>query len=116
MISDLSVNVLVWGTILLAGAVAVLILVSLLSSDEEETADVKGVDIIDEEVPVEVRQLVVLYRIDRKLRVVHLVAILALVGWLLTCLAVAVGLALGPTLLLSELLRRLLPWGWLAIC
>jgi hypothetical protein len=111
VLGELSRSVLVWGAIVLAALVAVVILVSLLSSDEEEAEEMSGVNVIDDEVPVEVRQLAVLYRIDRKLRVVHLVAILALVGWLLTCLAMAIGLALGPTVLLSELLRRLLPWG-----
>jgi hypothetical protein len=108
VLRDLSATILVWGAIILAGVVTVVILVSLLSSRNEEGEDVEGVDVIDPEVPVEIRQLVVLYRIDRKLRVIHLVAILALVGWLLSCLAVAIGLALGPTVLLSELLRSLL--------
>ena len=112
MIGELSTNVLVWGAVILAAVIAVVIFVSLLSAGEEDAgdpADLQGVDVIDAEVPVEIRQLVVLYRIDRKLRVIHFVAILVLVGWLLTCLAGAIGLALGPTVLLSDLLRRLLP-------
>lgn len=108
MIGDLSANLLVWAAIVLTGVVAVVILVVLLSSDSEQTEPGDGLEV---ELPVEMRQLAVLERIDRKLRVVHLVAILALVGWLFSCLAVAIGLAIGPVVLLGDLLRRLLPWG-----
>lgn len=98
----------VWGAVVLAGIIVVVILVSLLTSGDEESEDVRGADIIDPDVPVDLRQLAVLYRIDRKLRAVHLLAILLLIGWLLSCLAVSIGLALGPTVLFSDVLRRLL--------
>lgn len=99
----------VWGVIAIAGGIAVYILVLLLSApDPAEDMIAPDGESADSEAPIDLRQLEVLYRIDRKLKAVHLVAILALVGWLITCLVLAVALALGPSVMVTDLLRRLL--------
>lgn len=107
MAGDVSA-VVVWMALALAGAVAVVILVSLFSSGDEESDDKAGGEPTGEDAPVAVQQLIVLNRIDRKLRALHVAAILTLVGWLFACLALAIGLALGPSVLVSDLLRRML--------
>ncbi|MGC9523634.1 MAG: hypothetical protein ACP5HG_17390 [Anaerolineae bacterium] len=86
--------------------VAVLILIYLLTRNPPAP----GVEDAVEMTPLETRAMARLRSIDNKLTAVNIVAILTLIGWLLTCIVVALSLAFG-----ESVVSRFIPrWfrGW----